>query len=109
MNGKNAKEQTEKYYNDIKKLINLIKKDKRFKITSYSELANKVRKEGERKIKKSDIKLLKNSLSKDFSPVTEPVSLSIFDILLACRDFILGDEYLSKRLKLQAWTMRFMK
>jgi len=90
-----SKEETEQFYANIKRLINLIKEDKRFRITSYSELANEVRQEGERIIRKSDVKLLKEQIAKDFSPVTEPVSLSISDIFLACRDFLLGkDEHI---------------
>jgi len=65
---KRPEEETKLFYENIRKLVNLIKNDSRFRITSYSELADKVLKEGERK-----------------------------------------NEYLLKRLRLQAWTMRFMK
>ena len=70
----------------------LIKEDDRFRITSYSELAQQVANEGERVVKKSDIKLLREKLNNKFFPVTDPVSLSISDIFLACRDFLLGKE-----------------
>lgn len=89
---KRPEAETEQFYKNIKKLINLIKEDKRFRITSYSELANQVMQEGERKITKADIRMLKDKLNEDFFPVTEPVSLSISDMFLACRDFLLGKE-----------------
>jgi len=92
---KRPQEETEQFYTNIKRLVKLIKEDKRFRITSYSELAKEVNKEGERKVRKSDIKLLKDKISDEFFPVTEPVSLSISDIFLACRDFLLGrDEHI---------------
>lgn len=89
---KRPEEETKLFYENIRKLVNLIKKDSRFRITSYSELADKVLKEGERKVVKEDIKSLKDKLNSDFFPVTEPVSLSISDMFLACRDFLLGKQ-----------------
>lgn len=86
------KEETEHFYANIRKIIKLLKNDGRFKISSYSELAKKVNDEGERKIVKSDIRTIKEQLEFKFLPLTNPVSLSISDVFLACRDFLCGRE-----------------
>ena len=82
--------ETEEFYRRIAVFAERIKNDPRFRITSYSELASELREEGERKITKHDIKFIRDSLESDFFPVTYPCSLSISDIFLACRDFLLG-------------------
>lgn len=85
-----TEEETEQFYADIRKLVRLIKEDNRFNITTYSEVAKLVEQECERKITVSDISGLKNNISNNFFPVTEPVSLCISDMFLACKDFLLG-------------------
>jgi len=87
-----TKEETEKFYEDIKRLINFIKNDDRFEISSYSELAKELEGEGERRITRSDIPSIREKLLKEFFPLQAPVSLSISDIFLACRDFLMGKE-----------------
>jgi len=84
--------QREQFYDNIRKLVRLIKQDKRFNITTYSEVAETIAQEGERKIVKADIAVLKEKINDNLFPVTEPVSLSISDIFLACRDFLIGKD-----------------
>jgi hypothetical protein len=73
-------------------MIRLIKNDPRFKITTYSELAKSLESDGERVIKKSDIPSIYASLKNSFFPLQEPSSFSLCDIMLACRDFLLGKD-----------------
>lgn len=83
-------EETEAFYQKIRMLVKLIKQDKRFRITTYSELAAELKMEGERVVSQADIPLLRKSLEENFFPVTEPCSLSIADMFLACRDLLVG-------------------
>ena len=84
------KEATERFYKGIKRLIQMIKKDGRFRITNYEELAHTLKSEGERVITKEDIPKLFKALKNEFYPVEEPYSFSIADMFLACRDLLLG-------------------
>ncbi len=81
---------TETVLNNMRKLIRFIKADPRFRITTYSELAQELQKEGTRVVKKSDIPFLYESLKKELFPLQSPISLSLADMTLACRDFLLG-------------------
>lgn len=85
-----SEEETEQFYANIRKLVRLIKEDKRFNVTTYTDVVNMVEQEGERKITVSDISYLREKLSEEFFPVTEPVSLCISDMFLACKDFLMG-------------------
>lgn len=77
---------------NMRTLIRLIKNDPRFRITTYSALAGELAREGERKVKKSDVEKLYKSLKERFFPVQDPLSLSLADIMLSLRDFLLGKE-----------------
>ncbi len=89
------KEITETVLANMRKLIRFIKADPRFRITTYSALAAELEKEGARIIKRDDIPNLYKSLKNALFPVQEPISLSLSDIMLACRDILLGkDEHI---------------
>lgn len=81
---------TETVLKNMRKLIRFIKADPRFRITTYSQLASELEKEGTRTVKREDIPAIYNSLKEDFFPIQSPVSLSLSDMMLACRDFLLG-------------------
>ena len=83
-------EETEEFYRRIAVFVKLMKQDKRFRITSYSELEKELSEEGERKITPNDIIYIKEQLVSKLFPVSEPYSLCISDIFLACRDFLMG-------------------
>lgn len=83
-------EETEAFYENIRMFVRLIKQDKRFRITTYSELASELASEGRRVVTLGDIPLLHKKLEENFFPVTEPCSLSIADMFLACRDLLTG-------------------
>ncbi|MBE6650087.1 MAG: hypothetical protein E7613_02120 [Ruminococcaceae bacterium] len=89
---KRPEEETERYYKSIERFIKMIKADGRFNITSYSAVAEAVRSEEMRVVKKADIPFIKESLEKNFFPIREPMSLSVSDIFLACVDFLKGKD-----------------
>ena len=83
---------TKTVLNNMRKLIRMIKSDSRFRIITYSELAAELEKEGERVVKVSDVPQLYEQLNERLFPVQDPLSLSLCDMVLACRDFLLGKE-----------------
>jgi len=83
-------EVTQNFYAGLKRLIQMIKADPRFRITNYEELAEELAQEQQRVVGIADIPSLSASLQKEFFPVTDPCSLSISDMFLACRDLLLG-------------------
>ena len=84
------KEESDRFYKNLRTIAKLLKNDKRFRITTYSELANEISKEGERNITLSDIPALHKEITYNFYPVTNPVSYSLSDMFLACKEFLLG-------------------
>lgn len=85
-------EVTERILNNMRLLVRLVKADKRFNITTYSKIAAELKSEPERIIKKSDIPSIYSQLKSNFFPVQAPCSLSLSDMMLACKDFLLGKE-----------------
>ena len=58
--------------------------------TTYSAFAAELAGEGERVVRKEDVPYLLSCLKERFFPVQSPVSLSLADMVLAARDFLLG-------------------
>jgi len=83
-------EETERFYDNVRTLIRMLKKDARFRITSYSDLVKTIAAEPQRVIQRRDIPAIRESLKKDFAPIRTPVSLSISDIFLACKEMLCG-------------------
>ena len=81
---------TKKVLDNMRVLIRMIKADPRFKITTYSELASKLEKEGERVVSAGDVSFIYEKLQESFFPINEKISLSLSDIMLSLRDFLLG-------------------
>ncbi len=86
------KEATERFYENIRKMIKMVKADPRFRITTYKEVADTLLTEGERRIALADIPEIERKLNESFENIRVPVSLSISDIMLGCRDLLLGKE-----------------
>lgn len=84
------KERTEKFYNNIRTFVRMIKADPRFRITTYAQITDELKKEGERVVKIEDVAEISRKLNESFENIRTPVSLSISDIMLACRDLLLG-------------------
>lgn len=77
---------------NMRTLVRMIKNDPRFRITTYSQLADQLKKEGERVVAREQIPALYKSLKERFFPVQSPVSLSLADMVLACKDLLGGAE-----------------
>lgn len=85
-------EVTENFYKNIRRFIKLIKSDKRFNITSYTEVVDTLSKEEKRVVTKKDIPYLDKALAEEFFAVKKPISLSLSDVFLACHSFLCGKE-----------------
>lgn len=81
-------EKVKRFEENLAFFLDKIKNDKRFNGTTYSEIIKKY--PTYRVIKPQHLAEIKKQLDEEFFPVTTPESLSISDILLACRDFLLG-------------------
>ena len=74
----------------MRTLVKLVKNDPRFRIITYSQLAKELEEEEKRIVKKEHISDLYKSLKESFFPVQSPMSLSLSDMMLACRDLLMG-------------------
>ena len=83
-------EETQRYYRYLDRFMQLIKEDPRFHISNYEELAAKLKAERERIVYKKDVPYLEAALKQKFYPLSVPYSLSIADVFLAAREFLLG-------------------
>ena len=83
---------TETVLKNMRTLVRMIKNDPRFRITTYSELAKELEEEGTRVVKKEHISEIYAQIKENLFPVQNPMSLSLADMMLACRDFLLGKE-----------------
>jgi peptidoglycan/xylan/chitin deacetylase (PgdA/CDA1 family) len=81
---------TETVLKNMRILVKLVKNDPRFRIITYSQLAKELEEEEKRIVKKEHISDLYKSLKESFFPVQSPMSLSLSDIMLACRDLLMG-------------------
>ncbi len=83
-------EETQRYYRFLDHFIQLIKEDPRFHISNYEELAEKLAAEKERILTAQDVPMLAAALKQKFYPLNVPCSVSIADVFLAAREFLLG-------------------
>ena len=89
MSPRRTPEAIEKFYKNYRFLVNLVKNDPRFHVTTYKELAKKYA--SERVITPDLLPEIKKQLDDCLFPVTSPDSYCLADILLACRDFLKGE------------------
>lgn len=83
-------EETEKFYENFDYLIKKIKSDKEnFRFVTYKDIYNEHCKD-KRVIRKEDIPSINAQISDMLFPVTLPDSYCLSDILLGCRDLLLG-------------------
>ena len=83
-------DETQRYYRYLDRFMQLIKEDPRFHISNYEELEAKLKAEKERVISIADVPRLADVLQQKFYPLSVPCSLSIADVFLAAREFLLG-------------------
>ena len=81
---------TEHFYNNIRTMVKLVKADPRFRITTYKEISEELSTEGDRVVRATDIPEIARKLNASFENIRTPVSLSVSDIMLACRDLLQG-------------------
>ncbi|MBE6650418.1 MAG: hypothetical protein E7613_03805 [Ruminococcaceae bacterium] len=81
-------ENVKRFEENLAYFLEKVKNDRRFNPMTYSQIADKYR--SYRVIKPQDIPEIKKWIDEEFFPLTRPDSLCISDILLACRDFLLG-------------------
>ena len=81
---------TEHFYNNIRTMVKLIKADPRFRIITYKEISEEIATEGDRVVRATDIPEIARKLKESFENIRTPISLSISDIMLACRDLLQG-------------------
>lgn len=82
-------EETEKYYDSIRRFVRMLKADQRFRITSYSKLVRELKAESVRVIRKDDIPWIRERLEQQFAPIDSP-SYAIADVFLACQELLCG-------------------
>ena len=84
-------EETAELFRKFDLLVKAVKNDDRFEIVTYKDCADIYGAKG-RVITRDMIPELKRQLEEYFFPVTTPDSFCIADIVLACRDLMLGSE-----------------
>ncbi|MBQ4088127.1 MAG: hypothetical protein IJC78_07775 [Clostridia bacterium] len=84
-------ETTEEFMDNFRFFIEKLIEDPRFEIVTYEDIAKEYAGEN-RVIRPSDMPMLQKALAEEFFPVTVPDSFSLSDMMLACRDFLMGKE-----------------
>ena len=84
-------EQTEQFYKDFRYMLEKLKADPEFRIVTFGELVD-IYNVPRKPITRSMIPDLRAQLLEYFFPVTVPDSYCVSDILLACRDLLLGKD-----------------
>ncbi|MBO5109202.1 MAG: hypothetical protein J6D21_00655 [Clostridia bacterium] len=82
--------ETQHFYKNLRTLIRLVKADPRFRITTYEEITAELEKAPARTVTAADLPAIRAQLAENFFPVKIPCSLSLSDLMLACRDLLLG-------------------
>ncbi len=83
-------EQSEHFYKNLERIVELIKNDSRFRIVTYRDIARELADCPPRVITRADLFEIKESLSRELFPVTAPDSFSLSDIFYACVDLLNG-------------------
>ena len=88
-------EEIEKFYKRMRGVLERIKNDGRFNFTTYGEVYEKLKALPPRIIKKSDARMIRDSLKKELFPIDR---FSLYDMMMAARAFARGeDEYVCQR------------
>ena len=87
---KRTAEESERFYENLRTLIRKIKRDARFSITCYSAVADALAAEPARVITREHLQGIRASMQVGLAPIRTPVSFSVADVFLACRDLLCG-------------------
>lgn len=82
--------ESEKFYENLKLIVRLVKADPRFRIITYGDLAQQLAARPQRVITAADIPTLREWLKDGLRPTEGENSLSVADMFLACRDLLCG-------------------
>lgn len=85
-------EASEKFFENLRLLVRMVKDDPRFRITGYAELACELASRPERTVSREDIPAIREWLSGGLRPTEGEGSLSVSDMFLACKDLLCGKE-----------------
>ncbi|MBE6626773.1 MAG: hypothetical protein E7628_06295 [Ruminococcaceae bacterium] len=83
-------EKIKNFEENLRFFLEKIKEDERINVIGFADIIKRY--VHPRSVKREQIPEIKKALSEDFFPLTVPESLCLSDILLACRDFLLGKE-----------------
>jgi len=83
-------ERIAKFEENLRYFVSRVRDDDRFCGSTYGEVAEKY--SSRRRVHRSDIPALREAITEELFPVTMPESLAVSDILLSCRDFLLGKD-----------------
>ena len=84
-------EEVETFYRNFRLLLDLIRKDPRFRVITYRDLAEQYAPSVVRTLPKEFLGQLRDQMEEDFFPVTLPDSYCIADVFHACRAFLCGE------------------
>lgn len=84
--------ETKRFYENMCKLVRMIKNDKRFHITTFSEYAKRLESEPKRTVTLADIPALREAIGRELYPTKTPLCLSLSDMAYACRDLLMRKE-----------------
>lgn len=92
--------ESEKFYENLRLMLKLVKEDHRFRIITYKELAYELAARPERTVTVADIPKLREWISGGLRPTEGENSLCVADMFLACRDLLCGEEkHVCKKVK----------
>ena len=83
-------EQSERFYKNLDRIVELIKNDSRFNIVTYSDVSQEIAEKHPRTITQADLSEIRKQLKEKFFPVTIPDSFSLSDIFYAAVDLLNG-------------------
>ncbi len=83
-------EDSMRFYENFRRLVRMVKNDKRFKITTYSEIAERLESEPERRVTVDDVPEIRRRIEERLYPISSPLNLSLSDIFYSCVDLLCG-------------------
>ncbi len=88
-----SEEESERFFANLRLMLKIVKEDKRFRITTFGELAKELSERPERCVTKEDIPKIRQWISENgLNPTEGEKSLSVADMFLACRSLLCGKE-----------------
>ena len=86
-----TEEDTERFYRNLKRFAELAQNDRRFRITTYRDVADRLEQNPPRVITRADLPKIKTHLENGLYPFSDGASYSLSDLFHACRAFLCGE------------------